>query len=501
MLRYTGVDFDIMSKKNSRFFFCSRNSYLAFLAQFVVRPHEVEPDIALASKAAGFTMQFLSAPSSQHERAAKETLQEAGGENLENDPAASRILEKEIVKECKEFASLASDQPLFLPSGQLGLDSLFSSSLAKIGAHGKKLADEIMAASSNWSQAYWSRRKTQLLFKLWSDPELHPYHCRFLKLLAEILWKDRVAQQYEKSQKQLPAITQSVHRPLSRVLSARATVLVEQGRPTILFEGKAIAQTPAVDPEILSLIEKGARSFSTIYHHKLLRYLCIKGFENWIEDKKEPGVIRIDGGGTQLAEELGFKFKEAPSILKGILYAQAYMHFFFDDGSQGSLIALKKYRAPSTRREEGLEIHLCEQLMPTYTFQTTRQRKLLVPLPSFPPFVSAPQYHAGQALLQMLVMEEFTQRSMELSSQGSIEIPHERWNDFFRQSDLPESVFVQTLERWNGLFFIKTSQSRLSFAEAFQKEHRFLQAQGAIRTERQRQARISVRKRQASLAL
>jgi hypothetical protein len=493
-------------KQNQRSFYFnnSKDSYLSLLSQFTARASESADDLSTSAKAARHAIHYLSLPAPQHTYAVQEILIDAGGEKLAGDASARQILERELIKECKEFeASCALDKTLFAPSGRLYLDELFSHHIARIGAHGKKLSEELRTASTAWSQTFWNERSPVHLFKLWSDPEMSPYYCRYLKLLAEILWKDRAVAQFEKSQKHVLAITQSVHRPLARTLSSLSSVLMDQGRPMILYEGKVVAQTAAIDPKLLKLVEKGARLLSSVYHHRLLRYECKKGFENWIQGKEEPRILRINGGETELAELLGFKFKEAPSILKALLHAQAHMEFIFDDGRKASLVGLGKYRSLSTNREDGLEIVLSEQLMPYYTFQTTRQGKLLVPLPEFPSFVSAPQYQAGQSLLQMLILEEFTNRSIELSREGSIEIAPDRWADFFRQSALPRSVFKQALASWTqseGRFLIQIAPNRYVLGEACRKEYQFLQAQGELRKERQRQGRISVRKRTASLS-
>lgn len=501
-------------------FFGSRSSYLFYLSCFAFLPHENEEELSVAIKAAGFALQQGASSRALRLLAAEEILGENNGCDL---------LESEIGKECKELEAQAKTQPFFLSDNRLGLDELFASNIQKMGAFGRKLAVELRSASMNWSETYRREKNRagishpfstkgepdivsgcrslcekkkcglELLFKLWLDPSQHPFYGRFLRLLAEVLWKDRCAQQVEKAQKQLPAITQSVHRPLSRICSSRARVLLENGRPSLLYEGKVIAQTEAVDPELYPLIEKGARFFGSIYHHRLLRYECRKGFENWIQGKDDPRTLRIDGGAARIAQELGCKFKEAPSIFKAILCAQAHLKTDFDDCSRTCLIELRKYRSRSTGREESLEIVLAEQLMPSYTFQTSRGAKLLVPMNELPPFVSAPQYYAGQALLQMLVMEEFTQRSLELARIGSIEILPSRWEDFLHQSDLPQSIFQLTLERWIGSFLILAGRDRYVLGGNFQKEHHFLLAQGKLRKERQRQAKSSVRKRSARL--
>jgi hypothetical protein len=496
--------------------------YIEFIEEFQKTAHENEHDLLTYYQAAASTIHFHSVdgPDKIHEHAAKEVLLEQRVLNNANEEIEQ--LARELIRECQEFALRAIPEPLFQkngvdkkiqldalpderflfsPDGRLYFDKLFSLHIAKTGLHGKKLSEELERASKMWYQTYLSDRLVPPLFRLWIDFERPPYYCRYLKLLAEILWKDRVEGQVEKNKKHLPALTQSVARPVSRFLSSRAEVLTGGGQPSVVYEGKTVAEIAAIDPKLMPLVTKGTQWLNSIYHHKLLRYECKAGFENWVQGRADPRVMRYERGETEIAEILGFKFKEAPSILKSLLHAQAHMNFYFDDGSRGNLIVLREFRSRITNREEGIEVVLGTQLMPYYTFQTDRRGRLLVPVPDWPPLISAPQYHAGQALLQMLIMEEFTNKSIDLATQGSIEIPEERWNEFFKQSGLPQSVFRQARARWlvdgddGPRFLLEVSPGRYTFGEKYHKELNFLRSQGLMRKDRQEQGRNSVRKR------
>jgi hypothetical protein len=166
------------------------------------------------------------------------------------------------------------------------------------------------------------------------------------------------------------------------------------------------------------------------------------------------------------------------------------------------LIVLRQFRSRKTNREEGVEIVMGTQLMPGYTFATDKRNRLLVPVPELPPLVSAPQYHAGQSLLQMLVMEEFTNNSIDLAIQGSIKIMDERWKVFLNQSGLPESVFKNVINRWlsdgddGGRFLIRIEKDRFTLGEEYSKELNFLIFQGLHRKEQKNRGLISVQKRQ-----
>lgn len=486
------------------FFKSGQPGYLDFLNQYKVRNPEIGSFVVAQMKAVKSQVGFLSLNASLCGKVVEETLHECGGEEVCSTNLAKTILQEEVSKECRNFCLLSeSKSAYFSQSGRLTLDELFSSYISKIGPHGKKLSCELNEASMAWSTHFWRDRKTSRLFKLWSDSQRPPYYCRFLKLLAEVLWKDRALSQVEKGEKHVLAITQSVYRPLIRILSAKTNVHFDSRGVFLLCEGKVLGKTSFIDTKRTSLIMKGARLFSSIYHHRLLRLFCKKGFERWVQGSAEANILRFERGETEIAEELGCKFKDAPSLIKALLHAQAYMHFSFDDGSEASLIELRSYSSIGTNRCHGLEIVLCEQLMPHYTFQTTRQRRLLVPIPNFPEFVSASQFQSGQAILQMLIMEEFTSRSLELVVDGSVNISPDRWNYFFRESALPLTVFRRTLESWIGrdpeksFFLIEVEKNRYVLGTRVHKENRFLLHQGSIRRERQRQGRMSVKKRPA----
>ncbi len=492
------------------------SAYLEFIVEFLKTPLEMNSDPLMFFRAAVYSILFLSSedPSRLHYQAAREILLEAGGEELACEEKARDLLARALVKECQAFASYflpfdphsLTEEKLLSKEKILSLDALFSEHIAKLGPHGKSLSSALLSASLSWYQHYLKDRQALSLFRLWVDFDIPPYYCRYLKLLAEILWKDKIELQFQKTQKHLPALTLSVQRPLTRLFSSRAYQMTHQEKTTLLYEGKIVAEATCFEPKYASLLSKGIQSLGSIYHHKLLRYECQAGYENWIAGKTDPRIIRFERGETEIAEILGFKFKQAPAIIKSLLYAQSHMTFHFDDQSSSQLISLKEFKSPSTSREEGLEIILGPQLMPYYTFQTDRRGRLLVPLPNLPPFVSAPQYHAGQALLQMLIMEEFTHQSIELAASQAIEISEEKWDEFLKQSGLPLSVFKQARYRWladgddGPRFLVQVDKHRYLLGDSYLKELKFLYSQGALRKDRQIQAQMSVKKRRSLLS-
>jgi hypothetical protein len=215
--------------------------------------------------------------------------------------------------------------------------------------------------------------------------------------------------------------------------------------------------------------------------------------------------LRFERGCSEIAERLGLKNNKSIEEIKNILHAQAHLQFHFDDGSSGNLIVLSKFRSSASGREDGIMITLGPQLLPHYTFQTSKRDRLLIPVPDLPPLISSSNSHASQAALQMLVMQEFADQSIELSEVGSVEITEKTWQDLAKESGLPPSIFKQALDRWlndgddGPRFLVEVESGRYSFGPAYQKEEAFLKDQGVLRKQRQKSGEKSVISRKKKL--
>ncbi len=474
-------------------------------------------------------------PAPIHFVVAREILKEKGCD----DDKAVDILARELVNYCCAFkekifevyshkeGSIAclpiyQDGGLLIPErthmpnfichrdGCNSFDLSFCEFLETIGERGKEASKAIIEDSFKRHQLFKESKYSPELrpqsWNLWipekQENKLTTVFSPYLSILADAVWVDHLQIKYEKAKKQLPALTQSVSKPVSRILSSRA--LIDPAKGTVAYEGKIVADIPTIDAKLMPIVTKGSQNLNTIYHHKLLRFECKSGFEKWAQGSADPRVLRFDGGETEIAEKLGIKYKEAPTTIRALLHAQAYMNFHFDDGSYGNLIVLRQFKSRKTNREEGVEIIMGTQLMPGYTFNTDKRTRLLVPVPELPPFTSSSNYHAGQSLLQMLIMEEFTNKSIDLATFGSIEIKDETWKSFQKQSGLPDSVFKSVITRWlsdgddGGRFLIRTDGDRYTLGEGYSKELKFLVYQGLHRKDQQARGLSSVKKRKRS---
>lgn len=481
--------------------------------------HDEGRRISIYFRASMYQINFFSAedPSQLHYSIAREVLSEIGGEELESDERARDLLARELVKECKSFAAKIipssllqennKDRILFIITkkdeeaqhliceinGNFWLDDLLFKHLKKLGGSGRKRAEELSESSKKWMEKFHEDGKLSGLFRMWVAPTVPSYYCRFPKVLAEILWEERVNKLVRKAKENIPALTQRINSSLTKILSPRIERIEDDRKIQMLYEGKVVAATlPAIDPRLIPILTKGAGNLNSIYHHRLIRFECRVGFENWIKKTPDARVLRFERGCSEIVEQLGITSNQAIEVINSLLTAQAHMQFNFDDGSSGNLISLRKFRSKRCNRDDGVEIILGTFLLPHYTFETTKRGRLLTPVPALPPLVSSANYHARQALLQMMVMEEFTEKSVEFAESGSIVINSDKWQKFAKEADLPKTVFEKTLDRWiqdgDDLpgFLIKLDPDRYALGEAYSKETDFLKRQGLRRKERQK---------------
>lgn len=477
-------------------------------------------------------------PSLFHFRIARDYLQKKF--EKEPDDKAVDLLARQLVKSCGEllqyiqkssgiggesalylFGASVDEKGFVLPPRDFQpgviyeqeernlLDFLFSEYIKSVGAVGREAAEKVLKYSKEHHGKYressyspscrpeswglWINKFPGTQTTIWS---------KFLDvILVEVIWEDLCAEKWGKecrrSDKNVPALTHGVHPSVTRILSPKTQSQVVDNKVQMLHSGKIIASIPTIDQKLMSIVTKGAGNLNSIYHHKLIRHECRSGFENWVQDKEDPRVLRFEKGCTEIAEKLGLTSNRAVEEIKALLHAQAFMHFNFEDGSSGNLISLRNFRSRGCNRDDGVEIVLGTQLLPHYTFQAPRKERLLIPVPELPPFVSAPQYHSGQALLQMMVMEEFTENSIEFVDCESIKISDQKWEEFAKETGLPASVFKQALDRWvrdgddGPRFLVQIEKDRYALGDNFKKEAEFLRCQGALRKSRKKEGEKS----------
>ena len=514
----------------------SYSIYLAPLWRMIFELKETDTDIVWFSTVLHMINFFdVKDPSPVHFVIAREVLEK----KKISDNRAVDALARELVTSCQKLkkfiANSCSDKekgtplPLqqgdgyllpernYLPSyicerdGCNSADFLFAEFLKSSGEIGGKAAEAILADSRKRHQVFkdsgFKDEHRPIAWDLWISKKegnstvFSPH----LSILADVVWEDSCSPLWAREAKNVPALTHGVHPSVARILSHRIEAKEIDNRLHILHEKKIIANLPTIDPRLIPAVTKGIGSLNSLYHHKLIRFECRAGFENWISGKADVRLLRFERGCSEIAERLGLKNNKSIEEIKNILHAQAHLQFHFDDGSSGNLIVLSKFRSSVSGREDGIMITLGPQLLPHYTFQTSKRDRLLIPVPDLPPLISSSNSHASQAALQMLVMQEFADQSIELSEVGSVEITEKTWQDLAKESGLPPSIFKQALDRWlndgddGPRFLVETKNGRYSFGPAYQKEEAFLKDQGVLRKQRQKSGEKSVISRKKKL--
>jgi hypothetical protein len=510
--------------------------YFAPLSRMMSDLKETDTDIVWLSTVMHAIFFFKTKdPNPAHFATARESL----SKKKVSDNKAVDALARELVTSCQKFqkfitGALSSDEvplpfPLcqeegyvtppkdYLPAfiaefnGCNLIDYTFAKFLTTYGETGKKAAKTILIDSQKRQQTFktsgYAAEHRPATWNLWIKNKkgrasiFSPY----LSILADVVWEDVCSTLWAREVKNVPALTQGVHPSVARILSQRIEAKEIDSRLHILHEKKIIANLPTIDPKLIPAVTKGIHSLNSLYHHKLIRFECRAGFENWIAGKTDVRLLRFERGCSEIAERLGLKSNQSIEEIKNLLHAQAHLQFRFDDGSEGNLIVLSKFRSSTSGREDGIMITLGPQLLPHYTFQTTKRERLLIPVPDLPPLISSSNSHASQAALQMLVMQIFADQSLELAEAGCVQITDETWRELATEAGLPPTILKQTIDRWlndgddGPRFLVATESNKYSFGAAYKKEEDFLKDQGALRKQRKKSGEKSVISRKKSL--
>lgn len=491
---------------------------ISLIKEFVQSPFEgKENEVYTCFKAAIYIINFFSSedPSKLHYQVSREVLREYGGDALESQEKIRDLLARELVGECRNFASKiipspllqekANDKTLFVlkkecgepfehlttaVSDKLWIDNVFLEHLTSIGKNGYDLAKKLSVASKRWLEEYLIFGQTLKLFRLWIDLEEQPYFCRYLKVFAEIVWKDRVQSIWEKQSKHVPAITKGVLiTTIKPPLSKNCKVEVSETKITCYSEeGKSIAIVPCVDPKLVNLICRGMEGFSSLTGHKLFRWQVRTGFENWANNSEDPRLICTKGGYEGIANLIGCSnSKKSPTEVKAILYAQAHAHFQFPHGGSGNMIILREMDKLRNGEPTNINIILGELLFPNFTHMLPQgEKKRLVPITELPPLIGSKNTHAAQAMLQLLILEEFSDKSDALFKKRSIRITLDRWEQLAKESKLPRTSLSRVIAGWveGDLFskpFLDKQGDEYTLGPAYENVINFLEYQGKQR--------------------
>lgn len=185
-------------------------------------------------------------------------------------------------------------------------------------------------------------------------------------------------------------------------------------------------KTPLTPEDVFESVFREIGNLNTLEGHRVLRYLPRTTFNQFINGDYDYRVIRRPSF-SYIANELGLQEKSRLTNIKNIFHAIAYLEII-GSKSSGNLIALRKQKSEVTHRWEALEITVGSILVPYRACETFKhgESNLLIPILPDPSLIGSNQYHAGQYLLQMLIIGEFNQQSIDLANNGAIYIPQQK---------------------------------------------------------------------------
>lgn len=502
---------------------------IELIPEFLNAPQDGEDnEIHACFKAAIYSINFFSSedPSKLHYQVAREVLREAGGDALESQEKARDTLARALVKECRNFASKiipsellqekASDKFLFVlckensktsehlitsVDGMLWLDECFVSHIEKVGKKGLELAKKISDASKVWGEEHKANKAAIKLFRLWIDLEEPPYYCRYLGVLAKVIWEDRVKQIVGRQTNNCPSLVKPVIDRMVILNNKRNNQFIEKEEQIIYCDqkGSPLIIAPALDEQVIATFKKGINGLGTLTGHKLLRWQVRTGFERWAQGESDPRLIEIDGGYSRIAEYAKCTSKTDIAKIKEILQAQAYGRLMFSDGSQGNMITLNIMEKYRNEEPSKINIVLGEMLLPSYVFQLERSDRLLIPFGELPPLHGSPNSHASQAQLQLLVFREFSNQSNRLVQEGSVLITKDQWRQLAQEADLPTDKVDIVVRHWcqPDLFncFLERQGDEFRLASYYDKAQKFLEDQGKRRAVNSERGKKSAEKR------
>jgi len=463
-------------------------------------------------------------PSPIHFTIARDCLKKLG---IDDDKSVD-ILAREMVKECRNFRDiifkifsvkdmsisinnevlkLSDEKSFYIPAENTfpefscsqnecnSIDLYFSEFLETIGKNGKNDAELIRTTAparyKQYKESDYSAEHRQEAWSVWIPKDKRSLFSPFLIVLANVLWNDKCKQRWEREKKNVPALPQGVlFHTIKPPLSKGTSIEIVNDDSIICYgeNGKIVSRVPCVDPKLVNIICKGFQCLSTLNGHKLIRWQVKTGFNNWINCAEDPRLICTSGGYEGIAHLIKSNTSnKSITEVKAMLHAQAFGQFEFPQGGAGNMIIFREMEKHRNGEPSKINIILGEILLPNCTHILPKgEKRRLVPITDLPPLIGSNNTHAAQAMLQLLILEEFANQSDRLATSGSILLPKEKLEELAFQAKLPKVSLEKVITGWtqDDLFykaFLQQYGDEYTLSNEYSNVIHFLEYQGRQR--------------------
>lgn len=343
--------------------------------------------------------------------------------------------------------------------GMLWLDSIFLTFISKIGKEGKKAKEELTPIRKGKYSIFLKSGKKDmpLAFKMWVSKS-NPFYPDFLRLLCDVLWLDIISPKEKKRIRlKTPAIAKKVwYESTATFLSNKNSV--SETEKSIEYRSEsgnllAYADVATIDKAVLPFISEGLKNVSKLTGQKTFRWLVRTAWSNVIDEVTDARLIHTKGGFAGIAEMIGCTKKSDTQQVKKILHALDSCKVTISKNSseiiEGRLISMGVVKTTRNGHPSEIDIIVGTMLLPHYVFELGKKDRLLLPIPELPPMIGNHKTYASQGLLQLYFIEELSNKSRELRSNGYVHIPEEKWVELATKAGLATTMIPQVIDRWN----------------------------------------------------
>ncbi len=318
--------------------------------------------------------------------------------------------------------------------------------------------------------------------------------------LSKRIWDDKISKRVSFDEKFPPCIVKPTFGIIKSLMLS--TLDKTSNKNAITFvEGTALIgkiDIPVIPSAIIDKVFKGIDKFKTVIGHKMMRYAVSLPYEQRIKGIEDYRVKEFDGGFAELARDMGIDHKNTIADLREFLYALKYLdvsNIQENKLTSGRLIDINQYKSPKTGREDGLTLTVLPTLVGFGEIDC--KGMLLIPIVTLSPPVEmmAKPYHASLYLLQMNLVEEFSNKSKELYQHKCIQLIPNDFDRLLIKSNIPLSFKDRILKGWtsdsnNAPRVVKqVDKDHYALGEAYSRQSRFLEGQGRVRIQKSQEGK------------